>query len=515
MKTILWLPFLFACTSSDSEPADSETTDSDDSAADTADSTVDTADTDGGVYEVTISLVPAAVGHSSTKLDIQWGEWSGDHVVITLTEDNGPPAVIETSQSSYQVDGLKSDTTYTASLELCPDQACTAPVEMGAASATTPEETWQFSGTGNTLSGLATVVSDGNANVWGIWYGDDAPEDQAGRVQLYYGPTQGNGVNGQAVGVATSDVADPQDLSTLYPMDANHGTAGLISPNPATTWISGIMTAQAVPLSSGIIRLYFEANGGDGHTRILSIDSVDGYVGMDFNADAATVCSTNADYLDNGGCPSTLALGVDGDSASAVENIPNVRQFKIAYPTLTDWRWDESPGTFMFFTVDGGGTCGYDGFANQAYAIWDGSSWNPVYGEDGCPVALESMQAPAPVHLGGVKYKLYHGDPSDRTGADEGSMLPFLGPKQLLYGDGVSTGAGATVEFEDWEPREAARGLTFLWPDGTAMDAGEEGYIDDFVFMTPTGTTDFQVAYVVLTDGMQMPRPAFAILTNP
>jgi hypothetical protein len=278
--------------------------------------------------------------------------------------------------------------------------------------------------------------------------------------------------------------------------------------------VGDIMTGQAVPLGDGGMRLYFESNGTDGHARILSIDSVDGWVGQDFNEGGSTVCSTAADFDDGGGCPTSVVLGVDGDSENPIDNIPNVRQFKIGYPTLEAWAWDEAPGTFMFFTVDDGVDCAYDGFANQAYAVWDGTTWEPVLGDDGCPEALESLQAPAPMHIGGVRYKLYGGDPSDQEGKLD-SPIPFLGPKQVLYADGTLTGEPDVVDFPDWEARDSARGTTFLWPDGSEMAPSEEGYIDDFVFMTPTGTADFQVAYVVISDGDLMPRPALAVLLNP
>ncbi|MSP23656.1 MAG: fibronectin type III domain-containing protein [Myxococcales bacterium] len=469
---------------------------------------------------VTVELVASADGtrFSSTAVKVSWPASEGaDHSRVTATESVGGTSVVaDTKTAEVKLAGLKSSTAYSVSVETCFDAGCSAPVALGSANTTTPEEVWHLQGTGAGISQLANVVSDGNAKIWGIWYGPDAPPSLAGRVQLYYGMLQSMSVMGQNLGVGlASSAADAKDLSTLIPLTGTAGKAGLISPTAAGALIGSIMTGQAVPLASGKMRLYFETNGSDSHARIASIDSVDGLVGQDFNAGASTICKETADYAPAGGCAPTVVLGVDGDAVQPVARVANVRQFKIAYPTLDSWAWDEAPGTFMFFTIDKGGQCGYLGFANQAYAVWSGTAWEPVLREDGCPKAIEGLQAPAPVHLGGVRYKLYGGDPSDKTGALMGSKLPFLGPKLVLYGDGASTGDAKVVEFDDWESRTSARGTTFLWPDGTELDAGEEGYIDDFVFMTPTGTTAFQVAYVVITDGKVIPRPALAVLLNP
>lgn len=108
-----------------------------------------------------------------------------------------------------------------------------------------------------------------------------------------------------------------------------------------------------------------------------------------------------------------------------------------------------------------------------------------------------------------------YGDPSITTGKNTTNNLPFLGPKQLIYADGKSSSAVATVEFEDWEAVGSARNIHFLWPNGDVLDATAEGYIDDFQFMTPTGNLDLQVAYVTITDGNVAPFAATAILLNP
>ncbi len=42
-----------------------------------------------------------------------------------------------------------------------------------------------------------------------------------------------------------------------------------------------------------------------------------------------------------------------------------------------------------------------------------------------------------------------------------------------------------------------------------------EGYIDDFHFLTPTGSIDTQVLYLSIADGSVVPFAAMAVLLNP
>lgn len=242
---------------------------------------------------------------------------------------------------------------------------------------------------------------------------------------------------------------------------------------------------------------------------------MDGYVGRDFNKSAAaSTCTSSADYLATGSCPASVVIGVEGDSVNGNTRFTAARQNKVAYPTLTDWRWDGAPGTFMVFTVDQiSGCTPYS--HNHAYAVWNGSRFVVQYAANGCPKLFSSVQAALPIHIGGARYKMYYGDPSITTGRVTGSQLPFVGPKKLIYADGVSTGAAATVEYEDWEGVASARNVHFLWPNGDMLNDAAEGYIDDFHFLTPTGSLDLQVLYLSITDGIVIPFAAAAILLNP
>lgn len=119
-----------------------------------------------------------------------------------------------------------------------------------------------------------------------------------------------------------------------------------------------------------------------------------------------------------------------------------------------------------------------------------------------------------PMHLGGVRCKAYYGDPSITAGRLSG-QLPFLGPKKLTYSDGSLTGLPDRVDFEDWERQSAARDMIFPWPNGDQLNDTAEGYIDDYHFLAPTADLDLQVMYLAITNGVELPFAAAAVLLNP
>jgi hypothetical protein len=85
----------------------------------------------------------------------------------------------------------------------------------------------------------------------------------------------------------------------------------------------------------------------------------------------------------------------------------------------------------------------------------------------------------------------------------------------LIYADGANTGALGAVDFEDWENQAVAREVVFLWPNGDRLDSTAAGYIDDYHFLAPTGTLDLQAMYLAITNGVEVPFGAAAVLLNP
>jgi len=401
---------------------------------------------------------------------------------------------------------LASGTAYRIDVAPCSALTCSTS-DTASIAAQTPGEVWQMQGSGSSITGLTRIVPDGNVKIHVLRYGSGSAS--AGRLLMYYGPIQ-QAAKGLAVATTAS-------ATNYLSFDSRAGSAGLLNPPATATLVREIATGQGVPLAANLgarIRLFFEAPGADGRTRIMSLDSQDGYTGFDFNSGASTVCATQADYSTGGGCAPTIAIGVDGDATAASPRISNARQFKIGVPTMTDWRWDGAAGTFMVFTTDQVPGCSTVQ-PNHGYAVWSGSAWQVQYQANGCPKLFQSMQAAHPLHLGGTRFKIYYGDPSDQTGRVAGSNLPFLGPKKVIYANGARSGDPNRVDFEDWDPTSAGRPLVFLWPNGSPLNATALGYIDDFSVVMPTGVLELQVLYVAITDGTVAPFASAAVLINP
>ena len=480
---------------------------------------------EAGPADVSVNRVSAAnvAGRqlfSSTRLTVGWAPSPEDQAhhfeIVAIEAVQGTQLRVAAASEARGVTltGLKAATAYSVTVFACRDEACTESSASASVTGVTDTEYWQLRGTGNTVDRLTKAVSDGNARLSATRFGPDA-DASANRVQLYYGPMPGQGRQPSLSAAVASAAADASAPESFLTFTSRSGSSGLIAPASPSPLIANVATGQGVPIAKhlgGFVRLFFEAQGADGRTRIMSIDSADGYAGLDFNAGTATTCSTAADYSTGGGCAPTVAIAVDGD-AGGNRGVTNARQFKVAWPTLESPHWNLAAGTFMVLTLDRVRGCSDFGF-NHAYAVWDGAAWIVQYGDNGCPKLFTSAQAAFPFHSGGARYRLYYGDPSLTDGKGT-STLPFLGPKKLIYADGSATGAPDIVDFEDWEAQSSARDVVFLWPNGEQMDARAEGYIDDYHFLTPTGVLDLQVMYITITDGASPPISVTAVLRNP
>lgn len=463
--------------------------------------------------------VGSTVYYSSTKLYVTWTSPSQtvDHYVLTATDSVQGTLVSATAASSSinaTLTGLKSATTYAVNISACLDSSCTQKLTgAAAASGATPQEVWQIQGTSGTssYSSATKVVSDGNTLPYAFRYGSGAGASIEGKLQLYYNPS---GQTEKGTKIAITSSAATTSVSSVSSFTAFSGV-GLVNPPVGSPFIFKVNASQTVPLSSSMgskIRLFFEATGSDNKTRIMYLDSQDSYVGQDFNSGSSTQCSSQADYsAGGGGCAPTVAIGVEGDLTNANTNLSNARQFKIGFPQLSDWRWDGADGTFMIFTANPTVLCtSVD--KNQGYAVWDGTSKWVVQYSGSCPKVFSNMQAPMPVHLGGLKYKLYY---SDTTKADTSTSIPSPGPKKILYADGIASGSASTVDYEDWESMTSARDIVVIWPSGTQLTDSEESHLDDYVVVAPTGDLSFQVMYSNMTDGSIVPFTGMLVLMNP
>lgn len=442
---------------------------------------------------------------STTQLTVSWTAPSGAAVSsykITARESDGVnsvSAVASANETSTTLKALKASTKYQINVTACLDSTCTSQATAAAVSATTPDEYWQLQGSGTGYSGVTKVVSDGTSLSWVMRWGSEAGTANSGRYQYYY---KANATGRTGIGIANTSKSDIS-VATLASFTANTA-AGLRNPcnspeSPFTDCPSigagyFINAIQAVPLAKeGKVRVYFEAIDArepNQPTRIYSLDSQDGLIGLDFNSSASLAyCggTGSTDYAAGNNCAPKVEMGVSTDSAGTQAPFTAARQFKIGWDWLTDWRWDGAAGTFMIITGDD--ACGL--YRNSLfYAAWNGSQWIPVTDSKGCARPLVSKaHGPVVVPLGGARFKVYYED--ETNGTQSGKPLRFI------YSDGSLTGTGS-VEMDDWESSAKARDVHFLWPDGSLLDAQDEAGLGDHMVLTPAGTLDQQFMYVNL-----------------
>jgi hypothetical protein len=496
-----------------------------------------------GSWSAVIGLISpgvAAIGKtsmtSSSKLEVQWNlpNQPVDHFEIIASDGKSKvTANAKGTEKTATLTALKSSTKYSVSMKACLDAKCEKFLASDkAAEGKTSEEVWQVQGKGTSYETATKLVDDGNTKPYVVVYGDWAGKDLAGKLQLYYDPINGSE---KGVKIATMTAAKIDGLSSIMPLKGLSGF-GLVSycrpqpgqpqgtqprppqpstpPQPAqppqpqklscegTSAAARVATFQAIPLSEKLgsrVRLFFEGEGTDGKTRVMFIDSKDGYVGRDFNSGSSTVCSTSADYSKGGGCEPTVIVGVEGDATFGNKNIKAVRQFKIGYPTMNDWRWDGASGSFMFITIDVPQTCSKY-MMTSGYAVWDGKEWKVQYSSNGCPKLFEAVQAPMPMHIGGTRYKMYFNNNAMQPGGGAGGGVPAATslddkPMKVIYADASLTGDPNVVDYEDWETIEQAHDITYLWSDGSVLAVKDESHLDDYAIFAPTRSLDFQVVY--------------------
>jgi uncharacterized protein (TIGR03437 family) len=473
-----------------------------------------------------------SVYQSSAALRVTWTPPGGavHHYAIEASEQRSHVRVeAAASATEATLTGLKAGTEYAVRVRACLDAACAGARESDIARASTEEEYWVIQGRGNSYTTASRLIADGNVGSYAFRYGPWAGPGMDGRIQLYYTPLQAE-EKGIKIGETVAPRVNAVEDALAFRGVSGFGLMRVCQPGPPGAGIQPALPPectdrsnlavnlnlfQAVPLATPAgpkVRLFVEAGGGDGRTRILYLDSQDGYTGRDFHAGAPTRCNTAADYAPGGGCEPKLALGVDIDREGGNPNLLNARQFKIFYPTLDSWLWDMKPGTGMWFTTEWPDRrCSAYSF-NAAYAVWTGAKWSVAYEANGCPKLLAGAQAPAPVHLGGARYKLYfnlHPSPGGPTDPQQA-----LKPMRMLYADPDATGDPASVEFEDWEPLAAARKVHYLWPDGSPVNETEESRLDDYVIFAPTPDPARLVMYSNMSAGQTAPFIGSAVLLN-
>lgn len=455
---------------------------------------------------------------SSSKLKISWlapVSYVVDHYRLTAIDDIKGDTVIQdvsVSQNSDTLEMLKSATAYSISIRACGNSSCSnyIPCKNNVTDSTS-NEYWQLQGTGNTVSGVTKLISDANVLSYGFVYGSWYASKE-GLIRYYYNPTTGNE---KGLKPAISNNIQDGSMSAAMNFTANNGygitkfyyTAGSQVPKH-------IGQACAIPYN-GKIRMFFEAlNGNDNKNRIYYLDSKDGYEGIDFDSSSSTLCDSAADYATGGGCEYFIALGIQTDPNPSV-NVSDVRQFKIGYPTIDNWLWKGDNNTFMAVTynIDTTVSCGNIRQFTTGYAVYDSinGNWTLQYSNASCPYFWDGMQAPAIIHMGGNRYKLYFNDNQILKGQSHNPQTDTK-PMKVVY---ATASSGNFPSFSDWETVAQSRDLIYLWPDGTMMTESEESKLDDHHFFSPTYDINFLVQYTNVSDGTSFPFIGTAKLLNP
>ncbi len=446
-----------------------------------------------------------------------------DHYEVTASTGRSTVRTI-TAASGTVLRGLKSGTEYAVTLRACLDAPCAQWLDADTPEvARTEDEYWQIQGGGNSFATARKLVADGNVGSSAFRYGPWAGPQLDGKVPLYYVPL-GAQEKGVKIGEMVALLADSLSAVSAFSGVPGYGLRRACPmPAPGQSWncpsgtnlAASVSLFQAVPLSEamgGAIRLFFNGDGRDGRSRVLYLDSQDGYAGRDFHRGASTVCATFQDFETGGGCEPAVAVGVDIDTPDGNPHVAQARQFQIGYPTLGSTQWNGAAGTFMWFTLDRDNACTPHSI-NFGYAVWDGRRWVVQYASNGCPKMLQGTQAPAMVHLGGARYKMYFNYHATPVPLDPQRNIK---PVRLVYADGARSGDPAVVDFEDWETVAESRQVHYLWPDGGLVDEASESRLDDYVIFYPTGDPSLQVMYTNMSTGPgSVPFIGLAVLVNP
>jgi hypothetical protein len=447
---------------------------------------------------------------SSSKLTATWTPLANiDHYILTATETaGGTPLEFSAAgtKSTTTLMALASATEYNVTIKACLSASCNSPLDGGNAMATTDEEFWQVRGSGSSFATADKIVPDGNTKPYALLWGADAGAGLAGKAQLYYDPMS---MSEKGVKIGTmnaSSIKSANDVAAFTPL-AGYGFHRNDALNMPGT---GPSTFQVVALSKRTgqsVRLFYEAQDADGHARVYSIDSQDGWSGRDFNQSAATICQ-DSDVTASGDCAPHLEIGVASDGNA---HVSEARQLKVGLPTLDNWTWDGEAGTFMIVTLHFADSVCTNTFFNAGIAIWGNARWTLEYDTaTGCPKLIKGAQAPMPVHVGGKRYKLYFSYHADNT--------TQLKPMKLLYANAANSGNPDGIQFDDWDPIARARRVNFLWPSGTLLTEEEKSFFDDYQIWMPANDPALQVMYSNMScpnNGCGAPFIGMATLVNP
>jgi hypothetical protein len=423
---------------------------------------------------------------SSSRLKVQWD--SNDAAlafeVSATFGDHSVRQLVDLDRTATVLTGLRSDTSYSVKVGACEDVDCWRSVSSETVDASTALMAWQVVGEGSSFTIATPIIQDSDTKGFGLYFGDDAPTGIAGTVQLYYDSSTAER-KGVSMATSTLENSEVADMLTFTAVESHGLYRGPIGAGAS----KGPLTHQAIPMSGGGIRLFFEGVlDGTDTARLYSIDSQDGDRGHDFHPGAETECLPE-DIAPGGACEPTLVLGGVSDGNPSVEG---VHQSKLLYPMFDGWRWDLARGTAMLTTLHftGDSDCSST-HNNMGMAVWNGSIWVLKYNEEGaCPLTLPGIESPMPVHMGEGRYMVvFNANEAGQMDVDTSK------PLQVIYADAAATGEPDVLEWSDFEDRDAARDLQTFWPSGIEIPDVMESKLDDFGIFSPTGEQDNLVMF--------------------
>jgi hypothetical protein len=428
---------------------------------------------------------------SASRLRVRWDRVSTAQAYEVVAEygDHQVTTVVDSDTSRLVLRGLRSATVYEITVNACEDPQCWRFTPSETAMGVTAPMAWQVVGEGSSYAGATTIIEDSDTKGFGLYYGDDAPSAMVGTVQLYYDSSDAGrkGVN-MAVAVETND----EDLIVFDRVDGH----GLFGEQTRNADAKGPSTYQPVPLAGGGIRLFFEGKlDGDEHSRLYAIDSQDGDRGQDFHPGTATDCEAD-DIMIGGACEPTVVMGGEDDGNPGVLS---VCQSRLMYPMFDDWRWGQERDSLIIATLhftEDAEEC-TNTYNNMGFAVWDGSTWDMEYDvSTGCPVVVEGVESPMPVHMGDGRYMVvFNANTAAQKDMDTGK------PLYVLYADAAATGDPEVLEWSDFEARGEAREVQTYWPNGIEIPDVMEQKLDDFGIFSPTGESDELVMYANMSCG--------------
>ena len=458
---------------------------------------------------------------SSSALSFSWTPplESISHYQITLESQGSviQEQTIESTSSSFGVTALRSATEYAFSLVACLDEACSEHVEADpenlALVSATHSEVWRFLGSPDNASEIYTILPAGADTPSVLSFGESAPEEFSGRILLSYVDHTSPSLRGvrfaelNRLSISESTITETDILIT-----DNFGLSNIevsVESNRSLSSLS-FTSAQMKPMifEDGLgIRLFTTASANQEPEQLFSINSADGFKGLDYSAAETTFCSTSEEYNSADHC--LLEDVLIPDASLGTLPMASVEQFQLGWEIIdrSNLGVDSTP----IMIVQGTSPCQDESSASHLYSALfntaDGQ-WEMQL-EDDCPEKLvDQGNNPSLVNYNSGQMKLYY-----YSAVNEAFQLLYLDQEDGSY------------DPTQLESSEMARDIIILPPAGEEVDTSLVSQLRQVhVFIPPadvvsdtTGSSPQQMMLVTLPaeNGDSTQGVGMATLLNP